>query len=99
MVVVVNMQREEPAPWSVWWAANEPPADGVARMWHLKCSVCLQELKCAVVFPEHGLRVCFACLTKIKLQADKACFEPSSAPSGTGPASVGPVPSPSRGTT
>ena len=93
-------QREEPAHWAVWFEKDEPAADDKGRRFWLKCSMCLKELSSAVVFPEHGLRICFACVDTVR---DRAAAEEkiNSVPSDqsvTGPASL-PVPSLSRDNT
>ncbi|KXH75403.1 MAG: hypothetical protein AM326_03365 [Candidatus Thorarchaeota archaeon SMTZ-45] len=47
--------------WSLIWA-DEADEKKIYRM---KCSVCLADLKCGVVFPEPGLRLCLKCLSEI----------------------------------
>lgn len=102
----MNAQREEPSPWAFWEEKDEPAADGKGRRFKLKCSTCLTELSYAVVFPEHGLRLCLSCLERInagvkeKTSARVPVVEAEAikVPSGqeaTGPASL-PVPSLSR---
>lgn len=98
----MNGQREQPAPWAFWYEKDEPAADGKGRRFRLKCSTCLSDLTCAIVFPEHGLRLCLSCLESInsKVRAEAPVVEAvcNSVPSGqaaTGPASM-PVPSLSR---
>jgi len=94
----MNGQREEPAHWGLWYEKDDPAADGKGRRFRLKCSVCLTELACAIVFPEHGLRLCLVCLDLInaKVQAEYT-FIPSG-PTLAGPASLS-VPNPSRDNT
>ena len=72
-------QKEEPAPWTLWHEEEEPAINGKGRRWRLRCSVCLQDLECAVVFPEHALRLCFKCLGRIHGAAING--QPATAPS------------------
>lgn len=62
---MVNRQKEEPASWTIWHEEEQPDANGTGRRWRLKCSICLCELEAALVFPEHGLRLCGSCLQAI----------------------------------
>jgi hypothetical protein len=81
----MNLQKEEPAPWTIWRDEEQPDINGTGRRFRLKCSVCLRDLDVAVVFPEHVLRLCFSCLSKIHEQAINQV--PSDGEAVTGPAS------------
>jgi hypothetical protein len=95
----MNGQREEPAHWAIWFEKDEPAADEKGRRFRLKCSLCLKELSSAVVFPEHGLRICFACVDVVRTRAMvEATENVPSGQSATEPASL-PVPSSSRDNT
>jgi len=68
MVVVGNGNGEQksssgthPLNWSLIWADKEDEK----KLYRLKCSVCLTDLDCGVVFPEPGLRICLRCLSSI----------------------------------
>lgn len=67
----------------------------------MKCSTCLVELNCAIVFPEHGLRLCLDCLERINTKVREETVvevvlkKVPSSHEAAGPASV-PVPSLSR---
>lgn len=50
-----------PVNWSLIWADKEDEK----KLYRLKCSVCLVDLDCGVVFPEPGLRLCLKCLSEI----------------------------------
>lgn len=47
------------------WTLLSQDADG--KRFKLKCSICQVDLDFAVVFPEHGLRVCFKCVETIAM--------------------------------
>jgi hypothetical protein len=49
------------AHWTFWI----PDSEG--KRFKFKCSVCQVELDFAVVFPEHGLRVCSVCVENISM--------------------------------
>jgi len=56
------------APWSVWFDRTGAKA---------KCSTCGREIDKALVFPEHGLNVCFSCLNEMQVAAETAEKEKS----------------------
>lgn len=49
------------APWSVWFDRT-----GMK----VKCSTCGQEIDMALVFPDHGLKICFGCLGRMGAVAE-----------------------------
>ncbi len=53
----------ERATWSVWI-----DGDGLKA----KCSTCGQEIDMALVFPDHGLKICFGCLGAMHVAVDVA---------------------------
>ncbi len=96
---MVNFQKEEPANWTVWHEEDQEPMNGKGRRWKMKCSLCLCELEAAVVFPEHGLRLCLSCVARIHEHAINGTpiseCKPAPSANGAGPA-FNPVLKPSR---
>lgn len=75
------------------WTLGSQESEG--KRFKFKCSICQVDLDFAVVFPEHGLRVCFNCVERISMACKNHA---SSAQSGAGSA-VEPPPDLSRGNT
>ena len=55
-----DMDQENPV--SQWTLLSQ---DSDGKRFKFRCSLCQVDLDFAVVFPEHGLRVCFKCVEAI----------------------------------